>query len=108
MKRLLLGTLTLWGLLLSPALCLGGVLQHACIECDAVSCAHERDCGDDPCNESVIRSQSDLQQLVETPPAVLPSVCRGWHTTLSLPPACGSPAVPMPPGWSQNPLPLLL
>lgn len=36
-----------------PALCMAGTLVHEC-ECDtAINCAHEDDCADDPCGDSL-------------------------------------------------------
>lgn len=54
MKRVLFTTLTFWVLLLSPVLCLAGVLEHLCADCpERTSCDHEEDCVSDPCVDIV-------------------------------------------------------
>ena len=51
MTRTALLCLTIGTVLLSPVLCLGGVLEHAC-ECEneQAACQHEDDCPGDPCS----------------------------------------------------------
>lgn len=49
---------TVWALLLSPALCEGGLLAHPC-HCDEhEACPHEADCATDPCVD-VVRPDDD-------------------------------------------------
>jgi len=55
MKNTFLGIFTLWALLLAPGLCVGGLVEHACVDCTEISCSHEQDCTDDPCNEAMLR-----------------------------------------------------
>ncbi len=52
MNRVFFSTLALWVLLLSPVLCLAGVLEHLCVACpENTCCDHEEDCAYDPCAE---------------------------------------------------------
>ena len=58
MARLSTSLVLLWALLLGPALCLGGLVKHAC-GCEEgvqVQCQHEDACSDDPCG-SIARPQ---------------------------------------------------
>lgn len=67
---------TLWALLATPALCMGGVITHVC-ECAAdptctcepgcgeeSGCQHESGCSDDPCNIIVARSERQGNDVV--------------------------------------------
>jgi hypothetical protein len=55
MKQVLMAFLTLWVLLLSPGLCLSGVLEHFCADNPAgTSCEHENDCSSDPCGKVLL------------------------------------------------------
>lgn len=71
-------------LLLVPALCVGGVLIHAC-DCmvetcclpdtgthDQSGCGHESGCCDDPCDMRVVRTEHRIEQMVAAP---RPMVC---------------------------------
>ncbi|KAA3611879.1 MAG: hypothetical protein DWQ01_07275 [Planctomycetota bacterium] len=52
MVRISATALLLWVLFLVPALCKGGLLEHAC-DCETevgISCDHEQGCEDDPCS----------------------------------------------------------
>jgi len=84
-KRLIATMGILWALLVGPALCSGGVLEHACEECDhAEYCDHETECREDPCPESALRpSGPDGDDL---------AVECAAH------PAASTAAVPRPPG----------
>ncbi len=48
-RRTAVIVLALVALLVIPALCLGGTMDHPC-ECIAASCGHEVGCGTDPCS----------------------------------------------------------
>jgi hypothetical protein len=51
MHRAILILAAVWTLLCVPALCMGGLLTHAC-ECGAsLECGHEDACATDPCSE---------------------------------------------------------
>ena len=56
--RLITAIVLAWTLLLSPALCRGGVLEHPC-DCASVgdACEHEESCADDPCEQLAQRSE---------------------------------------------------
>jgi hypothetical protein len=109
MKRILLGALTIWGLLVSPALCVGGVLAHGCVDCEAISCAHERDCADDPCNEMLLRTQSNLQEHSIAPPTLLAPVSLEPEAAgVSQWPSCNHSPLPLRHACSPGTLPLLL
>lgn len=63
MARLTTTLLLLCALILGPALCLGGLLEHAC-ECGSaasVACEHEQECPDDPCASVVRVEEHDAQ-----------------------------------------------
>ncbi len=49
MARITASLLLVWALLLGPALCLGGLLEHACDCGEDIQCQHEESCADDPC-----------------------------------------------------------
>lgn len=93
MGRILTITVVLGSLLAVPALCVGGVITHAC-ECDSAppctcetdcdheaGCGHEGGCPDDPCSIRVIRPErqdkiaiTDYQPAVST--AILPTLLK--------------------------------
>jgi hypothetical protein len=52
-------------LVLLPALCLGGLLEHAC-GCDAGACGHEGDCASDPCADTIARG-GELDNVLGLP-----------------------------------------
>jgi len=48
-------------LLGQSALCLAGVLRHACEDCPSgAACGHEAECADDPCIETAVRPTSGI------------------------------------------------
>lgn len=69
MRRVVTIVAALNSLLIVPALCMGGVITHACecveetccpTECDCddrSGCGHESGCSDDPCSVVVVRPQ---------------------------------------------------
>jgi len=60
--------LTLWVLLLSPGLCLAGVLEHFCVDSpQGDSCEHEDFCASDPCGELLIVKASDPDIAIVVP-----------------------------------------
>jgi len=76
--RALVSTLLIaWATQAMPALCVAGVLSHACecterAGCDHSSdcehesgCTHESDCASDPCDEAVPRVQRQADPVVE-------------------------------------------
>ncbi len=76
MGRILTISVLLGSLLAVPALCMGGVLTHAC-ECASESpcpceagcehdsgCGHEGECPDDPCSIRVIRPERRADNVV--------------------------------------------
>lgn len=61
-----------WVLLLSPGLCLAGALEHICGDCPgSITCAHEDDCANDPCDEELLRPDSPARFLAKTYGSVL-------------------------------------
>jgi len=68
MKRILMTSLTLWVLLLSPGLCLSGTLEHLCADNPTGdSCEHENDCASDPCGELLLVQAGNLYKSLATP-----------------------------------------
>ena len=74
MKKIVLTTSALWVLLLSPALCLSGVLLHPCPDCpQGFSCEHEEGCSADPCADLLPQSGStSTPNALDIAPAILP------------------------------------
>lgn len=61
MLRVLITTMALWALSLSPGLCLAGALEHPCTSCpEEAFCAHEEACVDDPCSDVLLRPDASL------------------------------------------------
>ena len=61
MKPVVIILISAWVLLAAPALCMSGVLVHACA-CGTF-CEHESDCDADPCNVFTVRaSRSDAEE----------------------------------------------
>ena len=103
MARLFTSLFLIWALLLGPALCVGGLLEHAC-ECGSeisVECQHEDSCPDDPCAPLVRAEDQDAQANFEfegpqvivallTLDAELASVRWSWSSGPPLPPDCWS------------------
>ena len=56
--RLATISILVWAFLAVPALCIGGVLLHACQCADVGDCAHEVACAEDPCGDLVVRPDS--------------------------------------------------
>ena len=64
--------LTLWVLLLSPGLCLAGVLEHICVDSPkGTSCEHENDCALDPCGDLLLVQAVDPQKPHTVPTALI-------------------------------------
>lgn len=67
MARVFACLLLAWALLLGPALCVGGLIEHTCAcenESDA-GCEHEESCPDDPCASVVRLEERDAQAELE-------------------------------------------
>lgn len=61
-----------WAVLAMPALCLGGIVVHACGCGGAVQCGHESACWNNPCGQTVVRDESqelDVDIAVSLPAA---------------------------------------
>ncbi len=52
MARSLAIALLLWAFILGPALCMGGILEHACDGCDEDAYQHEELCTGDSCYQA--------------------------------------------------------
>lgn len=100
MHRVLAPLLFTWAVLLGPALCVAGVLEHSCEcghEADA-QCEHEEACASDPC-ASVTRPQDqetrpllDLDEQLAG--ALLPSLVAPTHLVPAPRPEPASPTGP--------------
>ena len=72
MKRTMLTIFVFWVLLLSPGLCLAGMLEHICGDCPgSITCEHEDDCVNDPCVEELLRPDSPKLFFAKTHGSVL-------------------------------------
>ncbi|MCB9915636.1 MAG: hypothetical protein H6828_10885 [Planctomycetes bacterium] len=83
MTRLVTSLVLLVTLLLGPALCHGGVLEHEC-GCDegvGASCSHEDGCADDPCADFMVPgSREELEAPLR---ALLPPAPLRWPAPLA-------------------------
>ena len=98
-RRTVATLLAILVLVLLPALCLGGFLEHVCA-CDGGSCGHEGDCVSDPCADTIARG-SELDSIWgELPaPEQTGSVAVAFGSAYGLAPrrpdgVTGSPPVP--------------
>jgi hypothetical protein len=71
MKSGLFALLALWTLSAVPALCLVGVLTHACPDDAGLCCNHEDSCTSDPCAQDT-RPSASQTKVPEPPHAALP------------------------------------
>jgi len=99
MLRLITHLLLAYALLLGPALCLGGLLEHDC-DCGgegAAECQHEDSCPDDPCAPVLRTEEMDAlpnfefaSRLIQAPLFTLDvepaSVRWSWSSRPPLPP----------------------
>lgn len=88
--RYLLALLAVWAIILGPGLCVGGVLEHLCLDCaPAAACDHEEDCAADPCLEPVVQPIASAASVLllpvvalivrlYAPPTEPPSACSGF------------------------------
>lgn len=78
MRRVVTIAAVLHSLLIVPALCVGGVITHAC-DCDGVEetccpsecdceaqsgCGHESECSDDPCSVPFVRTDRQGDNVI--------------------------------------------
>ena len=106
MARPLTTLFLIWALLLGPALCAGGLLEHAC-DCGSgvdAECGHEDSCPDDPC-VSLVRAE-DQDTLAssgfEGQPQVLVTA-PNWAAELALGRWAWPERPPAPPDRSNLP-----
>ena len=83
MVRILTISVALASFQVVPALCLGGVIRHACdcaaeTACDCKAdcnhesgCGHEGGCADDPCSIQVVRTGRQSDDVVTVSPPVV-------------------------------------
>ena len=67
-----------WAVLAVPALCMGGLIMHACDCGDTIQCGRESACWNDSCGQIIARRESQLPDVdiaVSTPAA-------DWHLPL--------------------------
>ena len=94
-----------WTVLLGPALCVGGLMEHAC-DCEGVvevDCEHEDACATDPCapllrvgdHDEATNHELEVQQVVFAVHAWELVVDAGRWSWPARPPA--------PPDWSSLP-----
>lgn len=80
MSRFVTCLLLFWSLFAGPALCMGGVLEHACdcgVESD-LECSHEDSCADDPCASVATRSGGDERAERDLAPPAVPTAFVAW------------------------------
>ena len=76
MIRVLWFLMVLLALMMSPALCQSGVVEHACACAPGVSeCSHEAACSDDPCGWFAVASWRPVPQAPTATVAVMPPTC---------------------------------
>ena len=81
MKRSALILTGFWAVLISPSLCVAGLLKHPCEPHPSSDCSHEPGCAEDPCGQ-LIKPQENSHSSV-----VLPVVSSFWFiVTIELPP----------------------
>lgn len=56
-KRIAAIAAIVWSVLAVPAMCMGGILEHACLPHESDDCGHEDACVDDPCSTVLIRTE---------------------------------------------------
>jgi len=70
--RLLLAAVAIWVTVIGPGLCVGGFLQHLCLDCPpADACDHEDDCAADPCLEPLVQPVLSAANLHFVPSFVI-------------------------------------
>lgn len=71
-----------WALFVGPALCAGGLLEHAC-DCDHEAlCQHEDACSDDPCAPLTAPQQRTVATSFEQQAPPLEVIRPDWKVTL--------------------------
>ena len=96
MVRILTISVALASFQVVPALCLGGVIKHAC-ECaveaacdckadcdDGSGCGHEGDCAGDPCSVQAVRTGRHSDDVVSVSPHVVSTTI--IHLAVTQPP----------------------
>ena len=105
MLRLLSHIAAVFVLLVAPALCLGGVLEHSCDCGDGgaeMQCGHEDSCLDDPC-ESLVPQEREARSLLDIEVPWVPVVVVTWDPELGSARWSWSARPPLPPDRSNLP-----
>ena len=106
MARLFSSLFLAFMLLVGPAICIGGLLEHAC-DCGQggaeMQCQHEDSCSDDPCASLTAPSERDARTLldIEAPWVFLAVVT--WNAELAPARWSWSARPSLPPDWSNLP-----
>ncbi|NOT32803.1 MAG: hypothetical protein HOP12_01400 [Candidatus Eisenbacteria bacterium] len=79
LRRILVIAFLSLGILAIPSLCRAGVLDHACSCGDASSCAHEADCGSDPCSTAKSATSAVTPVQILASPALLVAFAAELH-----------------------------
>lgn len=97
MARLFAILVCAWSLLLGPALCMGGLLEHDCPCENEAQCEHEDNCTEDPC-ETLARP--DRPEFAECMDLQLQAVPVEQPDDVPFRYQRNSWRVPAPPDWS--------
>jgi hypothetical protein len=111
MTRFATSCLLALALFLAPALCGGGMLEHAC-ECgNDVQCHHEEACPDDPCSAFTRSGEQDAEASLTCGAFTQPAASTPWDSELesarnrwSSPPAPPPDRSSLPYAQSDRPL----
>ena len=116
MARLLPSLLAAFMLLVAPALCIGGLIEHECDCGDGgveMQCQHEDSCSDDPCESLKVPSDRDARSLLDIEVLWVSMAVVTWDEELASARWSRSARPPLPPDrwnlpYAQSDRPLLI
>ena len=108
MPRLLSSLLVAFALLVGPALCIGGLLEHDC-DCAQggaeMQCQHEDSCPDDPCVSLTAPQEREVRSLLDVECPWVPVALVSWGMELGSTWLSRSAVPPVPPERPNLPYP---
>ena len=106
MARLLPSLFAAFMLLVAPALCIGGLIEHEC-DCGQggaeMQCQHEDSCSDDPCEPLVVPQEREARSLLDIELPWVPVALFTWDVELDSTRWSRTWSPPPPPDWSNLP-----